>query len=108
MTLAQDIIDDIDRVVLNTDDFGVAATLRCQGYASAAITVIFSEPAAVVNPISGEVETTAPEAWGKSTDLVNVSQGDILEIGADRYAILGGPEPDGFGMARILLSRSDL
>ena len=109
MTTYQDIIDDIDQVVLDEDDFAIPAVLRCRGYAARSVKVIFTEAASGANPLTGEVETTAPDAIGKESDFAKVSHGDEIEpSGKGRFAIVGGPEPDGFGMARIILSRSDV
>lgn len=108
MTLADDILNDIDRVILNEDDLAVSAILRVSGLPPATISVIFTEASATSNPLSGEVETTAPEAFGKATDFADATQGDILEIASVRYALITGPIPDGHGGITVALSRNDI
>jgi hypothetical protein len=75
------------------------------GLTTSAINVIFTDAFKAVNPATGEVETSAPQAEGKTSDLAGVAHGDALTINSIAYKVIGiQPSEDGL-MTTLILSR---
>jgi len=107
MTLAAQMTTDLD-VFYNSDDFAVSATLTV-GAVVTTITVLFSNPFQMVNPATGEVETTAPSARCKASDVtsaVHGASGSTLAIAGTTYKIRG-KQPIEDGLEAILILSRD-
>jgi hypothetical protein len=87
MTFAADMVTDL-ATFFNTDEFAVSATLTV----GAVVTypkVIFSAPFRSLNPANGEIESTAPEARCKTSDVSSAVHGSTLVIGGVTYKVIG-------------------
>lgn len=101
MTLAGVMDDDLS-TFYSTDDFAVAATLTHDGV-STSINVLFSNPFRAMNPETGALETTAPMARCKTSDVSASVQGDTLAIAGTTYYVIGiQPGEDGLETVLIL------
>lgn len=108
MTLASQMTTDLD-VFYNDDEFAVSAILTVGGSALPAFNVLFSNPFQMVNPATGEVETTAPSARCKATDVataVHGPSGSTLTIAGVVYKIRG-KQPIEDGRETILILSKD-
>ena len=101
MTLAADMITDL-ATFYSSDDFAVSATLTV-GSTVTTPKVIFSAPFSGVNVATGEIETTAPQARGKTSDLTTVVHGSTLAVGGVTYKVIGKqPTEDGLEIVLVL------
>ena len=101
MTLATSMASDL-ATFFTTDDFAVAATWTHSGTAKV-VNVIFSNPYRGVSPLTGEVETTAPEVICKASDVVGVTRRDTVAISGTTYYVIGiQPSDDGLTVTLIL------
>lgn len=104
MTLAADMITDLE-TFYETDDFAVSATLTV-GAVVSTIGVIFSAPFRGLNPASGEIESTAPEARCKTSDVSSAVHGSTLVIGGTTYKVIG-KQPTEDNLETILVLSKD-
>lgn len=104
MTLAADMVADLS-TFYSTDDFAASATLTV-GMAISTIRVIFSAPFRGLNPASGEIESTAPEARCKTADVSAAVHGSTLAIGGTTYKVIG-KQPVEDGLETILVLSKD-
>lgn len=98
MSLKDLLISDI-YTFLDTSEFAVEATFK-----GATINVIFDDEFEGVNLQTGNVESSAPQAYCKSTDVSNAVHGDTLTIGEVIYKIIG-IQADGTGISILILSK---
>ena len=104
MTLAADMVTDLS-TFYDTDDFAVSATLTV-GAAVTTINVIFSATFRGLNPASGEIESTAPEARCKASDVSAAVHGSTLAISGTTYKVIG-KQPTEDGLETILVLSKD-
>ena len=74
-------------------------------YNSLSVTIIFDNAYQSLDMDSGQVMSTEPRAFGKSSDFANAAQGDLITISDVDYEITT-PEPDGSGGVLMRLKRS--
>lgn len=92
---------------LGTDDdggFATPAVLRFQAGGIKTVSVIFDD--AYFNAQLGEFDADAsqPRILGKECDLVGVRRGDTVEVAGKRYDVLTSYQPDGTGMATVMMA----
>ncbi|MFH2073974.1 MAG: hypothetical protein ABIJ57_01315 [Pseudomonadota bacterium] len=104
MTLAEDMVADLG-VFYDENDFAVSATLTV-GAVVTTISVIFSAPFRGISPATGEIETTAPEARCKTSDVSTAVHGSTLVIGGVTYNVIG-KQPGEDGIETILVLSKD-
>lgn len=95
------VLDDLDGF-LSTEDFGSAATLTCgtgKNAVTTLINVIFDDGFRAVE----NLESAAPQAHCKASDVAAAAHGDTLQVGGATYTIRG-IQPDGTGMTVLILS----
>ena len=97
-------LTDLDDVFLATDEFADAVTYRNQYSEEETINGIFDEPHEEVNPVTGMVETTAPQIEVKSSDVVDAVQRETITRDGTTWYIIG-IHPDGAGMTILILSQ---
>ena len=91
---------------LRVEDFAVLAVFQpAGGVARAPVAVIFDEP--FLNAELGEYDlnTGVPRATCKEADVAGLKKHDGCLIGGMRFLLDHDPQPDGTGMAVVLLSR---
>jgi hypothetical protein len=99
MTLADDITNDID-LFLRTSEFAKTAIYN----GIQVINVIFDNESVGVDLGPETVETLAPQALCKTSDIPSVRHGDTLKIDDVTYKVIGA-EPDGTGLTKVMLSK---
>lgn len=100
-TPAWDNLDDF----LDTDDFGVAATVTPASGAPRTVKGIYEGPYLKARLGETEQDTTDPTFTCKAADVVGIRRGDGITIpGAGSFGILTHPQPDGTGMAVLELA----
>jgi len=102
MTLSADMTTDL-ATFYSADDFAVAAYLN--GSATP-INVLFSNPFAALNPATGSMESTAPEARCKAPDVSSAVHGSTLIVASVTYYIIG-IQPTEDGLETILVLSKD-
>ena len=98
MTLKTDILNDLP-TFLDTDDFAVSIT-----YNSKSIAGIFDDEYKGVNPLTGEIEATAPQVIVKISDVSGIVHGSVLLINSTTYYVIS-IRPDGTGLTTLILSK---
>ena len=98
MTLKSDILSDL-ATFIDTDDFAVSIT-----YNSASIAGIFDDEYKGVNPLTGEIEATAPQVIVKISDVSGIVHGSVLLINSTTYYVIS-IRPDGTGLTTLILSK---
>lgn len=88
---------------LGEDEFAQKVTVNN----SAIINGIFQEPGAIVTPGGVEIITTEPTLMCASSDVKNLSAGDILtpELVGTTYYLIKSPDADGYGFSTLYLSK---
>ena len=103
MTLVSAMAADLT-AFFKTDDFAEAATFTHAGTLKT-VNVIFDDAFTTLNPATGEVESSSPQAEYISSEITAVVHGDTLLVGAVLYTIIGiQPSDDGF-ITTLILSR---
>lgn len=106
MSLATQITSDISNVFLNTDEFAVSASYTPSGGSATAIKVIFDQPFAAVDPLTGlDVSSHEFEAVCRYSDVSAAGPGATLVISGTTYYVTNQPRrvQDGL-VARLTLS----
>jgi len=107
MSFAADLIGaDLD-VFINASEFARAAIFAPQGGSASAFNVIFTESFQMLNPVTGNVESTAPQALVKTASVPDVIQGDYLTIAGIIY-VVREVQPGSSGLTLLLLSKEEL
>lgn len=109
MTLQANILADLDTIYEDEGGPAQDATLHVSGKASASVRVIFVEPYEVVEPVSGEVMTTAPQCSIRDNESAGMAHGDTITIpatGGTEYAVLE-VKPSGIGAKTMTLTKDD-
>lgn len=104
MTLSDDLITDLERVLYNSDEFDTSATLTITGPVVSTVLVSFHKKVTAVDPFTGDVDVDIgqPHALGIATDFSLSKQGDTLLIDGNTYKI-NRIVDDGIGQALIWL-----
>ena len=105
MTLAADMTTDLG-VFFNASDFGTVASFKHGSADAVAITVIFDDEFKAVNPALGEVESSAPQAECKASDVSTAVHDDLLTVNSIAYKIIG-IQPSFDGRTTILILSRD-
>lgn len=82
--------------LFTTDDFGTAATIG-----GSSVNGIFDD--AFIDPF-GEVESTEPTFYCRSSDVSSVSRGDTVTINSTSYNVVGVHQ-DGLGVTLLKLEK---
>lgn len=98
MTLKSDILSDLSTFI-DTDEFAVSIT-----YNSTSIAGIFDDEYKGVNPLTGEIEATAPQVIVKTSDVSGIVHGSTLTINSTTYYVINIMQ-DGTGLTTLLLSK---
>ena len=101
-TFQAQVVTDLD---VFFSDFAVAATLVVGG-SSTTVYVIFSAPFRGISPATGEIETTAPEARCKTSDVSTAVHGSTLRIAGVTYKVIG-KQPGEDNLETILVLSKD-
>ena len=88
--------DDLD---LFFEEFGVDATFKYEN-----VRIVFDDGYQAVDVQTGEIESSDPQATGKTEKFANAEHGDTLEINDISYKIIG-IQPDGTGLTTLILSK---
>lgn len=89
---------------LDVDEFAEMVTVRSGGTGPAwQLKGIFSD--AYLNAQTGEYEldSSAPRLLCKAVDCAGITRGDTVQRGAVVYDVLTSPQPDGTGLATIVM-----
>ena len=105
MGFAEDLLTDLDDNFLNTDEFAKTGTFTHSGGGPVSVKVQFWNEYQVSDPLRIEAENLNPFAFGKASDFSGAVKNDTLAIDGVTYYI-GTKEPDGMGMVKLNLSRS--
>jgi hypothetical protein len=82
-------------------DFGITATLVSQGRS---VKAIFDHPNDTAPAGNLRVDINQPQITLVETDLVDVNDGDEIQISGQSYIAVFPPQVDGTGMAVLRLS----
>lgn len=88
MTLKADILDDLETVFFDANEFAVSATYTELGEDAATITVIHDPEELAIDPETGEVLNRVSIAEAITTDVANAAHKDTLVINSVTYTIL--------------------
>jgi len=94
---------DLD-VFIDPDEFGVSA-LFTHGSTAATIDGLFTDAFKLVNPATGNIESSSPQIECKTTDASPAVHGDTIRLSAVNYKIIGIQPSEDKLMTVLLLSR---
>jgi hypothetical protein len=106
MTLAADLTTDLS-IFFNDDEFAVEATYTPGVGSPVTFKAIFDDGYSGSNPFEVEIDTTAPQALAKTSDVSGYAIGTALTIGGATYYITAkhkDPPAGGPGTTVLLLS----
>lgn len=91
----------------STGGFAQPAVIEFQAGGTRTINVIFDDP--YLNAQLGEYEadTSQPRISGKEVDLAGVLRGDVVTVADETFDVMTSPQPDGTGLAMLVLARQD-
>ncbi len=98
--------DDALNDLMDVDALGIAAVYQPGTAQEKTFYIIFDDSFSLVSAESGEIESTAPEATAKSSDVSGVEHGDELKINGTLYSI-AGIQPDGTGLTTLILHKEE-
>lgn len=98
--------ENLDEFLATDTDGGFAtpAVLLFATGQTKTVSVIFDDP--VFNAQLGEYEadSSQPRILGKLSDLANLRRGDVVTVAGNDYDVMGTPQPDGTGMATVIMA----
>jgi hypothetical protein len=104
-SLKEQMADDLDRVFLNTDDFGdVAVYTALPSGQQKTINVIFDDSFKALDVATMEFATSQPQVFAKSSDVTGIKQADTVLVNGVIYTVTD-IQPDGTGLTLIILRR---
>lgn len=107
MTFKESLAADLSNVFFNTAEFAEEVTWTPLTGTAQTIAVLWDDPYRAANPVSGQVEDTAPQCLAPTANIGGMTQGDMItRQGTDYYVI--EMQPDGSGITTVVLSKDTL
>jgi hypothetical protein len=94
---------DLD-VFVNPDEIGIEATFT-HGSTAATFDGLFIDAFKLVNPATGNVESSSPQIECKTSDVSTAVHGDNILIGTVNYKVIGIQPSEDKLMTVLILSR---
>jgi hypothetical protein len=88
------------------NSIGLSATYTSDSGIPASITVLFDNDYQGIDLASGQIMSSGPAAYCKSSDVPNATQGDEMTINGVLYTVIG-IEPDGTGLTILRLKEAE-
>lgn len=95
--------DDLE-TFLDLDDFAVEVRLFPAAGEPRTVPAIFDRPFLSADLGEYMAETEQPRITATEADLQGMTRGDRVDVAGTVYDVLGGPQPDGTGMATLPLA----
>ena len=96
--------DDLS-IFVDPDDFAVEGRITLSDGSTRTVNGIFDWPGVQAELGDYQQDDLMPQFMAIATDLVGIKRGDLIMIDGQLFDILAQPQPDGTGMAVLLLAK---